>query len=99
MAFLETLARAGTVNAPFGKFGGDSKRQDSRCGGSFELQSEGEFKMTWGYENCDENGDTRFDEEEYMRLDEQRRQRANRKIGENRGQWSIGSGRSTGITT
>lgn len=34
---------------------------------SFELQADGKFNMKWGYDNCDENGDTIWDEEEWHR--------------------------------
>lgn len=41
---------------------------------TFEMTAEGKFKMNWGYENCDENGDTIFDEEkEHQREDERRK--------------------------
>jgi len=42
---------------------------------SFELNADGKFKMKWGYENCDENGDTVWDEAEWHRHQEERRQR------------------------
>jgi hypothetical protein len=44
----------------------------------FELQSDGTFSMKWGYENCDANGDTIFDEETWSRRHEERRQRLSR---------------------
>lgn len=44
---------------------------------SFELQSDGTFNMKWGYENCDEHGNTKFDEKEYHRIHEERRRRLN----------------------
>ena len=34
------------------------------CSAQFELQSDGQFKMGWGYDNCDENGFATFDEAE-----------------------------------
>jgi hypothetical protein len=41
---------------------------------TFEMNAEGKFKMNWGYEDCDENGDTIFDEErEYQRADNLRK--------------------------
>jgi hypothetical protein len=41
---------------------------------AFEMNAEGKFKMSWGYENCDENGDTIFDEErEHQRNDDRRK--------------------------
>ena len=33
------------------------------CSARFELHSDGKFKMDWGYEDCDENGFAKFDEE------------------------------------
>lgn len=42
---------------------------------TFDLTSEGKFSMTWGYENCDENGDTIFDEEREHQREETRRLR------------------------
>jgi hypothetical protein len=41
----------------------------------FELHSDGKFNMKWGYENCNENGDTIFNEEEELRRHEERRKR------------------------
>lgn len=41
----------------------------------FELWPNGKFDMKWGYENCDENGDTRFDEQQELRRHEERRKR------------------------
>lgn len=41
----------------------------------FELQPDGKFNLKWGYDNCDENGDTVFDEEQELRRWEERRQR------------------------
>ena len=41
----------------------------------FELRPDGTFKVTWGYEGCDENGDLPFDEEGEMRRFEERRER------------------------
>ncbi len=29
----------------------------------FEIQSDGNFKLNWGHDDCDENGFARFDEE------------------------------------
>jgi hypothetical protein len=42
---------------------------------SFELQSDGKFTMKWGYDNCDENGNTNWDEQEWHRRQEERRNR------------------------
>src|SRR5262249_52738512 len=42
---------------------------------TFELKSDGKFNIKWGYDNCDENGDTRFDDENYKKQDEERRKR------------------------
>ncbi len=42
---------------------------------SFELRPDGKFNMKWGYDNCDENGDTIFNEEEEVRRHEARLQR------------------------
>src|SRR4051794_19854467 len=33
------------------------------CRATFEMTSDGKFKMTWGYDDCDENGFARFDAE------------------------------------
>jgi hypothetical protein len=41
----------------------------------FVLHDNGKFNMTWGYENCDENGNTVFDEAEWARRQEERRKR------------------------
>jgi hypothetical protein len=41
----------------------------------FELQSDGKFNMKWGYDNCDENGDTIWNQEKWSRLQEERRLR------------------------
>jgi hypothetical protein len=38
----------------------------------FELHSDGKFDMKWGYDDCDENGDTRFDEEKEFKRNEER---------------------------
>ena len=45
----------------------------------FVLQSDGKFNVKWGYENCDEQGNTKFDEAEYHRIHEERRSRLNAK--------------------
>jgi hypothetical protein len=42
---------------------------------SFELDSDGKFHMQWGYDNCDENGNTIFNEEEELKRREARRKR------------------------
>ncbi len=44
---------------------------------TFNLTSEGKFSMSWGYENCDENGDTIFDEDREHQREESRRLRLN----------------------
>ena len=41
----------------------------------FELRSDGTFNMQWSYDDCDENGDARFDEEEEIRRHEARHRR------------------------
>ena len=41
----------------------------------FELQPDGKFVMKWGYDNCDDNGDTLFDAEQELRRHEERRMR------------------------
>ena len=41
----------------------------------FELRSDGKFSMQFGYNNCDQNGDTNFDEEEELKRFEERRKR------------------------
>jgi hypothetical protein len=33
------------------------------CRAVFEMRSAGQFKMNWGYDDCDENGFARFDEQ------------------------------------
>ena len=40
---------------------------------SFELQSDGKFNLKWGYDNCDANGDTIWNEDEWHRQKEERR--------------------------
>ena len=42
---------------------------------TFEITSDGKFSMKWGYENCDANGDTVFDEEREHQREETRRLR------------------------
>ena len=42
---------------------------------TFEMNAEGKFTMNWGYENCDENGDTIFDEEREHQREDNRRKR------------------------
>ncbi len=42
---------------------------------AFELHSDGKFDMKWSYDNCDENGDTIFDEDEELKRHEERRKR------------------------
>lgn len=39
----------------------------------FVLYSDGKFNMKWGYENCDANGDTLYDDEAWARRQEKRR--------------------------
>lgn len=39
---------------------------------TFELRPDGKFNMKWGYDNCDENGNTRFNEEEYLNRHKER---------------------------
>ena len=41
----------------------------------FELFPDGKFHVTWGYDNCDENGDTIFDEETWLRQREEQHRR------------------------
>lgn len=41
----------------------------------FELQPDGTFNMHWGYDNCDTNGDTVFDEDKELKRREERRAR------------------------
>jgi hypothetical protein len=41
----------------------------------FQLNSNGTFNMKWGYDNCDENGDTLFSEEDELKRHEERRKR------------------------
>jgi hypothetical protein len=45
---------------------------------SFELRPDGTFKVQWGYDDCDANGDCRFDEDEEVRRLEARRYRLSR---------------------
>ncbi len=40
-----------------------------------ELNSDGSFNMTWGYDNCDENGDSHFNEEQELRRHQERHKR------------------------
>lgn len=42
---------------------------------TFEIEADGTFEMQFGYENCDGNGDTIFDEEEYVRRVQERMKR------------------------
>ncbi|WP_158264980.1 immunity protein YezG family protein [Blastopirellula marina] len=42
---------------------------------AFELHSDGKFAMKWGYDNCDENGNTIWDEQAWHRRQEERRLR------------------------
>jgi len=42
---------------------------------TFELHSDGKFNMKWGYENCDENGNTRFNEDEEVKRRVERHKR------------------------
>jgi hypothetical protein len=41
------------------------------CRARFEIQADGKFNMKWVYDDCDENGYARFDEQ--LELDEKRR--------------------------
>lgn len=41
----------------------------------FELKPDGKFNMKWGYENCDANGNTIFNETAWSRRHEERRVR------------------------
>src|SRR5262249_44676857 len=41
----------------------------------FEFHADGKFNIKWVYENCDENGDTIFNEEREMKRHEERRKR------------------------
>src|SRR4051794_13841655 len=41
----------------------------------FVLQADGKFKMTFGYENCDEQGNTIFDADEWRRRFKERHKR------------------------
>jgi len=41
----------------------------------FELNSDGKFNLKWGYDNCDENGNTIWNEEEWRRREEESRKR------------------------
>ncbi|MEW4565736.1 immunity protein YezG family protein [Bremerella sp. JC770] len=42
---------------------------------TFVLDSRGKFEMKWGYENCDENGDTIWDADQWRRRQEERDKR------------------------
>ncbi len=44
---------------------------------TFELLADGKFNMKWGYENCDVNGNTIYNSEEWLRRQEERRLRLN----------------------
>ncbi len=41
----------------------------------FELHPDGKFTMKWGYENCDENGDTIWDEKAWSQRHDERHRR------------------------
>ena len=41
----------------------------------FELEPSGKFNLRFGYEDCDENGDTPFDGEKWLKRQEERRKR------------------------
>ena len=41
----------------------------------FELEATGRFNMKFGYDNCDENGDTHFDSEVWLKQSEERHKR------------------------
>jgi hypothetical protein len=41
----------------------------------FELRPNGQFNITFGYDNCDANGDTIFDEDQEVERSEARRRR------------------------
>ena len=41
----------------------------------FELEPSGKFNMKWGYDNCDEQGDTIWNEDEWRRRHEDRAKR------------------------
>jgi hypothetical protein len=41
----------------------------------FELQSDGRFDMKWGYDDCDEDGNARYDEDEKLKRHEERHKR------------------------
>jgi hypothetical protein len=45
---------------------------------TFYIEPSGKFNMKWGYDNLDENGDTKFDGDEWLRKQEESRQRFNR---------------------
>ncbi len=45
---------------------------------TFTLWLSGKFSLTFGYANCDENGDTRFNEEEFLEFKRQRFDRLTR---------------------
>lgn len=44
----------------------------------FELNSDGKFNLRWGYDNCDENGNTIWNEEEWRRDQDERMTRLTR---------------------
>ena len=41
----------------------------------FEIHADGKFNMKWDYDDCDENGDARYDEEEESKRYHQRHKR------------------------
>lgn len=45
---------------------------------TFELNADGSFNMKWGYDNCEENGDTIWDADEWSRKQNERRSRLTR---------------------
>lgn len=60
------------------------RRKFKECGkplwgqATFYIEPSGRFNMKWGYENLDENGNTRFDADEWHLKQEESRLRLNR---------------------
>jgi hypothetical protein len=76
---LKDFATSWNIQRTFMELRAKFKEENAQLWGqaTFDLTSEGKFSMTWGYENCDENGDTIFDEDREHQREESRRLRLN----------------------
>ena len=45
---------------------------------TFEIESSGRFKMNWGYDDCDKEGNTLWDAEKWSRIEDERQFRLTR---------------------